>query len=674
MFRRIRRDLVRLAIVVGALAAYSGLLAVFYPYIGRLGGMVALVPITLGACFFGIPGSVLVSLAIFPLTTLVAAQFDGFSPLLGSARALAWGITMVYGVSIGVVRHLVEKGRKNEELLRLALEATNDGLWDYDSEADSLTLSDRWYEMLGYSRGDVPETLDGWRSLVHPEDQHHWILGRKRLTQGDLGEIRAEYRMKAADGSYRHVLCRGRSVAFLPDGTTKRVVGVQTDITEQRRAQLDVAHLAYHNQLTGLRNRRSFFEEVERSLVPGLHRHGLVVVDIEGFNQINESLGHDAGDSVLRDVAARCAAFAGAGESLFHLDGDEFALYVPRVVDPGRLAKTARDLLTVLHRPYRTFDEILHLRVVAGVAVFPDDAGSADQLLQAAMSALSRAKREHVDCRAYTEGMEQAAKTHLQMVHDLRRAIAGREFRVHYQPIHVHGEIRGVEALARWEHPQTGAVSPSVFIPVAEEAGLITDIGEQVLETACRDIGELRGTTGLDLYVSVNLSVHQLGDYRLIDVIEDLLSRFGLPASSLRLEVTESSLMVNLEQLLPVLESIRDLGIVLSVDDFGTGYSSLAYLKRLPISVVKIDRSFVIGIPADRRDVAIVRSIVAMAEGLQMELVAEGVDRVEQLNCLAGLGCHGIQGYLYSKPKPLPEIEAMCLLEVDQREAKISRN
>jgi EAL domain-containing protein (putative c-di-GMP-specific phosphodiesterase class I) len=373
-------------------------------------------------------------------------------------------------------------------------------------------------------------------------------------------------------------------------------------------------------------------------------------------------------------VASRGVANVSDSESLFHLGGDEFALYVPFLRDEDQLRLTARNLLTVLNRPYHFNTETLHLRFVAGLASCNAEVTSAHSLLQFATTALSRAKRQGVTLQVYSEGMEESSRTHLHMVQDLRKAVSDREFSVHYQPIHVDGEIVGFEALARWEHPSNGNISPAVFIPIAEESGLISEIGQQVLETACRDLSRIRRTTAKDLYVSVNLSVKQLGDFNLVAVIEELLLRYELPPSALRLEVTESSLMVNLEQLLPVLEAIRRLGVVLSVDDFGTGYSSLAYLKRLPISVVKIDRSFIIGIPSDRRDVAIVRSIIAMAEGLGMELVAEGVDRIEQLDCLSQLGCRGVQGFLYSRPKPVDELEADVRVRPVYNPETISRN
>jgi diguanylate cyclase (GGDEF)-like protein len=386
----------------------------------------------------------------------------------------------------------------------------------------------------------------------------------------------------------------------------------------------------------------------------------VLFIDLDNFKTVNDSLGHGAGDEVLVAVAERLAAVVRAKDTVARHGGDEFAVLVEDVHETDA-AEVADAVRASLRQPLTVGGRELVLSASVGIA-FGTPGIDADQLLRNADLAMHEAKRLGKDrSRVFETSMHRAAVERLDIEAELRRALETGELAVHYQPVVVlgTGSITGVEALVRWEHPERGVLSPDRFIPLAEETGLVSELGRQVLERACADVASWQGRHRVPLSVSVNLSPRQLQDDRLLDIVSGALATSGLPATSLVLEVTEGAMMVDSEAAIARLHSLKGLGIRIAVDDFGTGYSSLSYLQRFPIDVLKIDRSFVSSIESSEDSSSLVRTIISLAATLRLQAVAEGIETAAQRDLLAALGCDLAQGYYFAKPMDAMSLEAM---------------
>jgi len=416
--------------------------------------------------------------------------------------------------------------------------------------------------------------------------------------------------------------------------------------------------LASYDTLTGLPNRLLFKERLGQAalrLTTPESLLGVYLIDLDGFKRINDTLGHEAGDALLRAVADRLRGTLAPG-TLARLGADEFAAVVVDPPDPDALARTARRILSVLEAPFHIGGRDLFLTASVGLAVGPADGRDADRLLRNADAAVIHAKgRAGSDFRFYRPSMNEAAVERLELENRLRRGVERGEFQVYYQPlVEAMGlEVAGAEALVRWQDPEHGMISPGAFIPLAEETGLIVPLGREILRTACRDVRRLEREEGVALRVSVNLSVRQLSDPTLLRSLDDALSESGLPAERLVLEITESMLMDPDDEARGILEALRERGVGLAIDDFGTGYSSLGYLKHFRVDHLKIDRTFVNDVTRNADDAAITGTIIAMGHGLGLRVVAEGVETEEQLAFLRENRCDLLQGFLFSPPLPL---------------------
>ncbi len=420
-----------------------------------------------------------------------------------------------------------------------------------------------------------------------------------------------------------------------------------------RRAEDDMVHMAHYDALTGLPN-RAFFETHTDQVLARTTQAALLFFDLDNFKVVNDSLGHPVGDQLLKAVAAQLGLVVRQTDNLSRLGGDEFTLLV---VGAGhhQASSVAEHVIQALHHPFTIDGHELSIGASIGIALFPEDGDNVDKLLRSADSALYAAKAagKHT-WRFFSAEMDQQARDRLALEAGLRRALDRGELRMLYQPIVDLGTGRhiGFEALMRWTSPELGEVSPSVFIPVAEETGLIHAFGAFALREACaqarRWLEEGRG----EVVVSVNVSARQFHGHGLVDSVRQTLRETGLPPSHLDLEITETALMGAEREVIDILNELHGLGVSLSLDDFGVGYASLSQLKRLPIHKLKIDRSFVMDIPRDSDDAAIITAIVGMAEALGLSVVAEGVETLEQQAFLASLGCRRGQGYLFGKPEP----------------------
>ena len=431
------------------------------------------------------------------------------------------------------------------------------------------------------------------------------------------------------------------------------------ELVRRRTAELD--HVSLHDAVTGLYNRAFLEDHLGRTLSSAQgsrSQHALIFFDLERFKQVNDTLGYRAGDRLLRRVAERLSAGAREDDVVARVGGDEFARFVPRVNGPQDAAEVAHQMREALASPFEVDGHELFITASVGISLYPGDGQDPQTLLKNATAALYRARQQGNDgYQFYTADMNDKALRRLTIENRLRRAVEREEMSIHYQPkIDMDSRsVIGMEALARWQSPELGYVSPADFIPLAEESGLIIPVGEWVLRTACAQNRLWQDEVPGRLRVAVNLSARQFRERNLSAKIFQILGETGLDPRYLELELTESSIMESAEYAVKVLGELREAGVEISIDDFGTGYSSLGYLKRLPIDTLKIDQSFVREVTTEPDSTAIVQAIIALAHNLGLKVVAEGVETEEQSRLLHLLGCDQAQGYLFSKPLPAEE-------------------
>ncbi|MEM7543805.1 MAG: EAL domain-containing protein, partial [Pseudomonadota bacterium] len=434
------------------------------------------------------------------------------------------------------------------------------------------------------------------------------------------------------------------------------VIMVGEDVTELKRSQQELENLAHRDVLTGLPNRLYFQSRLEGAIKRAKRTTtsgAVLFIDLDRFKNINDSLGHQAGDTLLNEVAERLKRCVRQDDTVARIGGDEFTLLIEGVDPPENAEVVANKVLDAFRAPFKLDRHDYHVTPSIGISLFPRDGVSIDTLLRNADTAMYEAKNRGRNAFAiYTESLTSAARERIELENNLRRALERQEFFLCYQPQLdlLSGEMIGAESLIRWQHPDHGLVSPAQFIPIAEESGLIVDIGRWVLETACMQARNWYDS-GLRIgRIAVNVSGQQISRGNLVETCQAALEQSGLPANMLELEVTETFIMNNTEGAIEELNRLKDIGIFLSIDDFGTGYSSLAYLKRLPVDVIKIDQSFVRDIPHDLDDAAITRAVIALGNSLRLDVLAEGVETEDQRQFLLRDGCTKGQGYLFSKP------------------------
>ena len=445
-------------------------------------------------------------------------------------------------------------------------------------------------------------------------------------------------------------------------------MGLVASLLEDEReaselATVEIEHLAYHDALTGLPNRPLFIDRLIVALAQvGRVNHKLAVffLDLDRFKDINDSLGHSTGDTLLKAVADRIRRCVREGDTIARFGGDEFTLLIPRIDNIEDAAKIAQKIIETLKIPFMIAERELFVSTSIGISIYPSDGSDPETLVRNADSAMYRAKDQGRDnYQLYAPAMNARALERLSLENSLRKAISQNELVLHYQPLVDLSDksIGGLEALIRWNHPELGLLSPAHFISAAEVSGLIVPIGNWVLLTACRQLKLWQKRIDPDLTVAVNLSARQFHQGNLTQEVLQALEQTGLHPGSLELEITESSAMQNAENSIHTLRELKALGVRISMDDFGTGYSSLSYLKRFPIDTLKLDQSFVRDVTTDRGDAAIVSAVISMAHSLDLKVIAEGVETAEQLAFLQKQHCDYIQGYFFSKPLSIEELE-----------------
>jgi diguanylate cyclase (GGDEF)-like protein len=435
---------------------------------------------------------------------------------------------------------------------------------------------------------------------------------------------------------------------------------------EREAAELaagEIEHLAYHDALTGLPNRPLFMDRLIVSLAQANranHKLAVFFLDLDRFKDINDSLGHSVGDALLKSVAERIRRCVREGDTVARFGGDEFTLLIPKIDHIEDAAKIAQKIIETLKIPFSVYDREHFVTTSIGVSISPSDGLDPETLVRNADTAMYRAKDQGRDnYQLYAPAMNARAAERLALENRLRKAVSQNELVLHFQPLvsTQSGNVIGVEALIRWNHPEQGLLSPFHFISVAEVSGLIVPIGEWVIRTACKQIKVWQKKFNRDLIMAVNLSARQFQQADLIEQIREAVQETGIEPESLELEITESNAMQNAENTIYTLRELKVLGVRISMDDFGTGYSSLNYLKRFPIDTLKLDQTFIRDVNKDPSDAAIVSSVIAMAHNLNLKVVAEGVERKEQLDFLTRQGCDIVQGYYFSKPLPPESLE-----------------
>jgi diguanylate cyclase (GGDEF)-like protein/PAS domain S-box-containing protein len=521
-----------------------------------------------------------------------------------------------------------------------------------DEGSSNIFTSGQIEPLLGYTVEEWQNDPDLFVRTLHPDDRDR-VLAAHARTHRTHEALSLEYRLIARDG--RVVWVRDDGVVVLDDdGQPLYLQGYLLDITAERELQEQLRLQALFDPLTGLANRAFFHEQLEHAVSirtenePGT---AVVFVDLDQFKQINDQYGHSVGDDVLATLGERLKSVTRAGDSVARLGGDEFAVLLTSVREPAEAAIVAERLLEQITAPIDVAGRHLSLTASIGIALGTTGA----ELLKQADAAMYRAKvHGDADYAFYDDELDQAALNRFKRIAELRGAIAEKQFSLAYQPVVNLDpfEVVGLEALLRWQHPTLGEIQPLDFIPLAEESGLIVQIGRWVLLEACYYASRLRELLGRDVEIAVNVSARQLQHSEFVDHVDSALQRADLPPHLLTLELTESVLVASGERAEQLLNVLKDRGVKLALDDFGTGYASLAYLQRLPVDIVKIDRSFTADIDSGPSDLALLEGIVGLGKALGLQLVAEGIERGAQQGIVQDLGCHGAQGFHFGRPAP----------------------
>jgi diguanylate cyclase (GGDEF)-like protein/PAS domain S-box-containing protein len=560
--------------------------------------------------------------------------------------------------------------RVSEERYALAARGANDGLWDWNLATNSVYFSPRWKQMLGYGEDDLGDSPNEWFVRVFDDDRAQLDDAISKHLEGRTPHFESEYRVRHKDGSVRWMLARGLAVRGA-DAVAYRIAGSQTDITDRRQAEAELVQRAFYDALTRLPNRDLFLERlsraVERAKRKRDHRFAILFLDLDRFKVINDSLGHQAGDRLIAMISSRLRTCLRENDTLARLGGDEFAVLM-EIEDVSDALNVAARIKDVFGKPFPIDASEVFTSASIGIAVNSEHHESPDALLKEADIAMYRAKAAgkagHV---LYDESLHAHVTQHLRFETELRRAIDRREFFVEYQPMVElsSGRVIGFEALVRWQHPSLGVIQPKEFVSVAEETNLILPVDRWVLNEACEQLRTWKSKYRLDprFAMSVNFSSKQFSQGDLVETIGKILHDTRADGAQIKLEITENVLMEESESAARVLSQLKSLGVSLLIDDFGTGYSSLGYLHQFPIDALKIDRSFINRLDAGGKEIEIVRAILALADGLEMDVIAEGVETLDQVRVLQGLRCRYGQGYYYSRP--VSAADAEFLLRAD---------
>jgi diguanylate cyclase (GGDEF)-like protein/PAS domain S-box-containing protein len=590
---------------------------------------------------------------------VVAMAFDGYPYMMAIYRDIS-----EQKQSNQILQERQEALAQQSAFLRTLLDNIPDLVFSKDLEGTYLACNSVFERFFGAKESEIIgksdfDFVDAELALFFRDNDHSAL-------RAGVPRNNEEF-LTFADGSYQGMFEVTKAPMRDSKGNVTGLLGIARDISEWKRHQKQLETLANYDPLTGLANRGLLQAHLQNSIDKASRdktQIALLMFDLDRFKDINDSYGHAAGDELLQMVSERFTSRLREGDLIGRLGGDEFAVVLENIIRPEEAGRLAEEMMNALSQGYRlSGNALIHIGASAGIVLFPDHGEDPSTLLQHGDAALYKAKAEGRGVyHYYTDELTDLARKRIECETMLRRAVINQEFEVFYQPqVHMQtGRIVGAEALIRWNCPLRGRVSPLEFIPVAEEIGLIGEIGEWVLNETCRQ-GKIWLDKGYRLTLAVNVSAHQVRHQNIPQIVERALKKSGFPADRLELELTESALMQREEETVSMLHALRAHGIRLAIDDFGTGYSSLSYLKRFPIDVLKIDKSFVDDIPYEKDDMAIVTAIIAMGQALGFQVLAEGTERIEQIDFLREKGCTMYQGYFKSPPIPAEEFEKLLI-------------
>lgn len=569
---------------------------------------------------------------------------------------------------------LCQKLQDSRKRYDLTLKAIGDGVWEWDLKSDRINYSTQWKAMVGCQEWEIQDNPVEWLVRVHSADASRLRQNLIACRRGASERFEMEYSLLHKDGQYHSMYCRCVAVKD-ESGSISHLIGSQTDITERKQSEARLKHDAYYDRLTNLPNRQLFIDRLQK--LSGLEQNadylfGILCLDLDRFKNINHNFGHATGDRLMVEVVNKLQSCLRAEDMLARLGGDEFAILLVGFGDRNDPSIVASRIQQQFSEPIKLGEHSILITVSIGIAS-PQLGDRGDsrctcnliESLENAEIAMVQAKQEGRACSKIFEAQWQLQNLEKsRSADDLRKAIEQEQFELHYQPI-VKLEDRqviGFEALVRWQHPVWGLVNPADFIPLAEDTGLIIPLGWWVLRTACLQMVQWQQESGVkSIFISVNISGRQFSQFYAGDIISQILRETGLNPRCLKLEITESEIIENIELVLTTVEKLKCLGVQLSMDDFGTGYSSLSYLHCLPIDTLKIDRCFIQSMDRDRHQLELVKTIIKLAEVFDLDLVAEGIESEPQLDRLIELRCKYGQGYLFSQAVT-PEVAiTMCL-------------
>lgn len=552
-----------------------------------------------------------------------------------------------------------QKLTESEYLHRFIVDHSPDIVFMLNAEGEFTFLNEAVFQTLGYNRREL--LGQHYSKLVsgQSQDQAKYVFTERRA--GSRKSKNIELRLKCRDESeYRYFDTTSMSIDLSKPGIhtnmpVKGTYGVARDITEKKQAQELISYQAYHDILTRLPNRVLMEDRLKIAITQALrnkNKLALMFLDLDRFKWVNDTLGHAIGDRLLQSVSQRLENCLRKGDTLARFGSDEFALILPNINRHEDAQVIAAKIMTELQSPFAIDEHELYITTSIGIALYPDAGVTTESLIHSADLAMYFVKDKGKNgFEFFREEMNEMSNTRLTTERELRKAIKNQELKVCYQP-QVRAEteeIVGFEALVRWEHPDNGTVYPDDFIPIAEETGLILPLGEYILRTVCNDIKRWKDSGLHNVRVSINFSALEIEQDNFINNIVNTLEEFGLPGNSIEIEITENVIMSDMSHVIHKLRELTQLGIKIAIDDFGTGYSSLSYLQQFPINTLKIDKAFVGSIHVNEGGTSIVNAIIAMAKGLKLNLIAEGVETDSQLEYLKSLGCEAIQGYLFGK-------------------------
>lgn len=554
--------------------------------------------------------------------------------------------------------------RRRDDIWKLALESTGDGVWDWNLVEGVAAMSPRCLEMYGFSERDPRVSPLGMDQRTHPDDKVQMLRDRQAHLEGRTPSYVNEHRVLCAGGSWKWILTRGMVISRDAQGRPLRMVGTHTDITERKEAEALIWHQANFDALTGLPNRRMLRDRLGQHMLRCDRERlqlALLFIDLDHFKAVNDTLGHEGGDRLLVEAAQRLQHCVRASDTVARMGGDEFTVVLPQLRNAREVERIVQAILRAMARPFHFGDEHAFVTASIGITYYPGDGQSVDDLLRQADQALYVAKDGGRNRFGYfTRALQEGAQLRARIANDLHGAQPGRQFQIEYQPIVslATGAVRKAEALLRWEHPQRGRMAPADFVPIAEANGMIVQIGEWVFREAARQTQQWRARLDPQFQISVNKSpvqFHRTEEDRRRWLRD--LATLRLPRNAMAVEITESLLLDPSADIAEHLLALRAAGLGVSLDDFGTGYSALSYLQQYDIDFIKIDKSFVAGLAPHAKDLALCKAMIVMAHQLGISVIAEGVETPTQRALLADAGCDYGQGFLFAQPMPAAQFE-----------------